>query len=236
MALLTADDVYSKQFAYTKFREGYDQEEVDEFLDQVVETMATMAAEREKLIADLEQARLAAGGELPVYDNSEAEALRGELAQAQERIAQLEAAGQGDEAQAVVAQLQADLAQAQEANANANAEVEALRGELAQAREAAPSNAGDPADATSMLALAQRVHDEYVRNGQEEGEKIISDSRAQAEEIVANANAEKDQITAQLEAERSELQSKLDELKSFEADYRNKLRTQLQGLLEAVES
>ena len=39
MTLLTADDVLNKKFQATKFREGYEQDEVDEFLDKVVEAM-----------------------------------------------------------------------------------------------------------------------------------------------------------------------------------------------------
>ncbi len=31
MALLTTEDVLNKKFQYVKFREGYDQDEVDEF-------------------------------------------------------------------------------------------------------------------------------------------------------------------------------------------------------------
>ena len=38
MALLTTEDVLNKKFQYVKFREGYDQDEVDEFLDEVVST------------------------------------------------------------------------------------------------------------------------------------------------------------------------------------------------------
>ncbi|MDR0365489.1 MAG: DivIVA domain-containing protein, partial [Bifidobacteriaceae bacterium] len=34
MAQLTADDVVLKAFVTTKFREGYDQVEVDDFLDE----------------------------------------------------------------------------------------------------------------------------------------------------------------------------------------------------------
>ena len=33
---LTPEDVVNKRFQPTKFREGYDQDEVDDFLDEVV--------------------------------------------------------------------------------------------------------------------------------------------------------------------------------------------------------
>lgn len=53
MALLTADDVLNKKFQPTKFREGYDQDEVDDFLDEVVNTLSSMASEKEELQAKL---------------------------------------------------------------------------------------------------------------------------------------------------------------------------------------
>ena len=42
--MLTADDVQSKKFQGTRFREGYEQDEVDSFLDHVVETMRYLEA------------------------------------------------------------------------------------------------------------------------------------------------------------------------------------------------
>src|SRR5690606_5973803 len=49
MALLTADDVLNKKFQATKFREGYDQDEVDDFLDEVVNTLRAVTAENDDL-------------------------------------------------------------------------------------------------------------------------------------------------------------------------------------------
>ncbi|MDO4791689.1 MAG: DivIVA domain-containing protein [Buchananella hordeovulneris] len=49
MALLTTDDVLHKRFLATKFREGYDQDEVDDFLDEVAETLRVVNAENEEL-------------------------------------------------------------------------------------------------------------------------------------------------------------------------------------------
>ncbi|WP_172120884.1 DivIVA domain-containing protein [Actinomyces faecalis] len=65
MTLLTADDVLNKKFQATKFREGYEQDEVDEFLDEVVEAMRQLEAENADLKAQLEaaNARLADAGE-----------------------------------------------------------------------------------------------------------------------------------------------------------------------------
>lgn len=39
MAQLSAEDVTSQKFKATRFREGYDQDEVDEFLEEVTGTL-----------------------------------------------------------------------------------------------------------------------------------------------------------------------------------------------------
>src|SRR6218665_151313 len=46
---LTPDDVVNKSFEKTKFREGYDQDQVDDFLDEVVIELRRLAQENEQL-------------------------------------------------------------------------------------------------------------------------------------------------------------------------------------------
>lgn len=46
---LTPDDVVNKRFQPTKFREGYDQDEVDDFLDEVVEELRRLNDENAEL-------------------------------------------------------------------------------------------------------------------------------------------------------------------------------------------
>src|SRR5699024_4943614 len=79
MALLTADDVLNKKFQPTKFREGYDQDEVDDFLDEVVNTLRVVGSENEELKAKLEAAEqrvaeLSSGGAPAAQDAAEAPA------------------------------------------------------------------------------------------------------------------------------------------------------------------
>lgn len=45
MALLTTEDILKKKFTPTKFRQGYSQDEVDDFLDEVVETIEALQKE-----------------------------------------------------------------------------------------------------------------------------------------------------------------------------------------------
>ena len=55
---LTPEDVVNKRFQPTKFREGYDQDEVDDFLDEIVVELRRLnhvadgAQQKEKIIAE----------------------------------------------------------------------------------------------------------------------------------------------------------------------------------------
>lgn len=62
MALLP-EDVVNKRFQQTKFREGYDQDEVDDFLDEIVVELRRLTSENDELRTKLEaaEARLEGG-------------------------------------------------------------------------------------------------------------------------------------------------------------------------------
>lgn len=196
MALLTADDVLKKKFQSVKFREGYDQVEVDEFLDEVVATVYALQVENAELKEKLEAA--------------------------DRRIAELSA----NPAAA------AEPTPAPEPEP----EPEPVAPTPAPAAPAAAALAADPEAATSMLALAQRLHDEYVNDGREEGEKIIADARKESDSIVAGAEDKRKSILSQLEQERSALENKINELRTFESDYRSSLSDHLNQLLADLES
>ena len=73
---LSWEDVVNKQFQPTKFREGYDQTEVDDFLDEIVAEFKRLIALNEQL--EFENAELRAGGAAaaaaPAADTPEAAA------------------------------------------------------------------------------------------------------------------------------------------------------------------
>ncbi|QWW18934.1 DivIVA domain-containing protein [Schaalia sp. 19OD2882] len=203
MALLTTEDVLNKKFQYVKFREGYDQVEVDEFLDEVVSTIYTLQAENQDLKEKLEAA-----------ERRIAELSAGDVTQV--RVA----GGEGVDGNAELAAAQARITQ--------------LTAELEQARSTPVTGVGSPESATSMLALAQRVHDEYVRDGREESERIIAEARGKGDEIVADAQRQHETILGQLDQERGLLETKINELRSFESEYRSNLRSHLESLLGEV--
>ncbi|GEA83952.1 MAG: DivIVA domain-containing protein [Cellulomonas sp.] len=198
MALLTADDVLNKKFQATKFREGYDQDEVDDFLDEVVNTLRDLQGENEDL--------------------------KTKLAAAERRIAELSRAG----AQQSVA---APVAPPKPEPAPEPAPVVAAPAPVPAAVSAGPVRTSEPESATGMLQLAQKLHDDYVRSGQEESERLVGEAKSQANRIVREAEETSQRTLGQLEQERSLLERKIDELRVFERDYRTRLKSYLENLL-----
>ncbi|GEL94233.1 DivIVA domain-containing protein [Cellulomonas composti] len=204
MALLTADDVLNKKFQATKFREGYDQDEVDDFLDEVVNTLRDLQGENEDL--------------------------KTKLAAAERRIAELSRAGA--QQAAPVAKPEPEPAPEPEPEpVPAPAPVIAAPAPAPVVAAAPVGRASEPESATGMLALAQKLHDDYVRSGQEESERLVTEAKGQAGRIVREAEETSQRTLGQLEQERSLLERKIDELRVFERDYRTRLKSYLETLL-----
>ncbi|WP_454300666.1 DivIVA domain-containing protein [Salana multivorans] len=198
MTLLTADDVLKKTFQTTKFREGYDQDEVDDFLDEIVNTLRVLQTENAELktkVAELEQAEPAPA------DSADVTAV---VAAVQDEEPQPEAPPVVEEPPAPV--------------------------------YAPPSGASEPESATGMLQLAQRLHDEYVRNGQAEADRIVGEARAEAERLVGEAEGQRARTLQQLETEQATLESKISQLRAFERDYRLRLKGYLGSLVEQLDA
>lgn len=194
MASLTADDVLNKTFQSVKFREGYDQVEVDEFLDEVVATIYALTMENQEL--------------------------KEKLANAEQRIAELQAGAPTVVAEPVVEEAVVEVAPPAE-----------------PVSEPAPAaESSDPEAATAMLSLAQRLHDEYVTDGKQEGERIVSDARQEGQQIVADANSQREEILSRLREEQSQLEDSINGLRGFEAEYRASIAEHLEKLLTEVKS
>lgn len=213
MALLTADDVLNKKFQPTKFREGYDQDEVDDFLDEVVNTLSSMASEKEEL-----QAKLAA---------------------AERRVAELTSGAYAPSAPSAGTTPEPapepEVAPEPEPEPAAPAVSSPSPAEATAAPEPVQPETEGTQSATGMLALAQRLHDEYVSNGKDEGDRILREARSEAETLVRTAEDNHNRMVTQMEQERTLLERKIDELRVFERDYRTRLKSYLESLLSDVE-
>lgn len=175
MALLSAEDVLNKAFSKTKYREGFDQDEVDDFLDEVAHTITSLVAERDDLAQRLAQA-------------------------------------------------QAGAPAAASAPGDSGATQSTEGGLLAAATDPTPSPTG-------MLAMAQKLHDEYVQAGEETRDRLVEEAKAKAESIVEQAQNDANERMESLNVERSELERKIDDLRRFERDYRSRLKSYLENLL-----
>lgn len=194
---LTPEDVVNKRFQATKFREGYDQDEVDDFLDEVVVELRRLNQENEEL-----RQRLAA-----------AEARSGE--------------GQGAPAQAAPA-----------APAPVYAEPAAAPPTVAvPTHTAAPqSELDEQTSTTNLLQLARRLHEEHVREGVEKRDALIAEGHATAARIVAEAEAKQRAQMGILDQERMALEKRVDELRVFEREYRQKLKSYIEGQLRELDT
>ncbi|MDO4664876.1 MAG: DivIVA domain-containing protein [Actinomycetaceae bacterium] len=237
MALLTAEDVHYKTFTPTKFREGYDQDEVDLFLDQVVATItalqegaapadgeadAALREENARLKADLEEARRAAS--MASGDSGE------QVVRLQEELSRVRAEGEGLRGQ--LQQSNEELRQAHSQLQNLNAELEQTKAQAVQEQ----SLVDESESATSMLEMARRLHDEFVEEGKAKSEEIVAEAHTKSEHIISEARAEKDRVTEQLNSERSMLEHKIEELKVFENEYRKQIKSHLVKLINTVEN
>lgn len=205
MALLTADDVLNKKFQATKFREGYDQDEVDDFLDDVVNTLRAVEGENDEL--------------------------KTKLAGAERRIAELSRAGSQDSSDSAPIPVPVMPAQAKVEAPVAPTPAPVAAAVVTPPAPVVSSRASEPESATGMLALAQKLHDDYVRSGQEEGDRIIAEAKTNGTRIVREAEETSTRTLTQLEQERSLLERKIDELRVFERDYRTRLKSYLENLL-----
>ncbi|MGZ4603029.1 MAG: DivIVA domain-containing protein [Kineosporiaceae bacterium] len=203
---LTPEDVVNKRFQATKFREGYDQDEVDDFLDEVVNELRRLTEDNEDLRAKL----------------GVCERRVGELSRAN-------VAREGSEEPAPVLAAPAPQPVAQEPARPMAAMTSAMAGGV-------EGGSAGPQEAAGMLALAQKLHDEYVRNGEQQRDRIVSEAREHATRLVREAEEKQRQTLGSLEQERSLLERKIDELRAFEREYRSRLKSYLEGQLRELES
>lgn len=188
---LTPEDVVNKRFQSTKFREGYDQDEVDDFLDEIVVELRRLTQENDEL-----RQRLVA-------------------------------------ADARMAELQRGAASAPMAAPAPAAAPVPMPFPVADGPSLPGAEPG--VDTNNLLQLARRLHEEHVREGLAKKDQIIAEGQAEAARIVAEAaNSQQGQLQS-LERERQALQQRVDELRTFEREYRQQLRTYIQGQLNELE-
>jgi len=235
---LTPEDVVNKRFQPTKFREGYDQDEVDDFLDEIVVELRRLTGENEALrsrLAELgedagsvskEQAVPAPVSAAPAA--KPAEEKKAEAKPAEAAKAATPAPKPAEEKKAEVKPVVAEKPAAAPAAAAAPA--------TPAAAPAAAPRSESAESAANVLSMAQRLHDEYVAAGVEQRDKIISEAKTEANSLVTSAEEKSRKTLSALEQQKSVLERKLEQLRGFERDYRARLKTYIEGQLRDLES
>jgi DivIVA domain-containing protein len=207
---LTPDDVVNKRFQPTKFREGYDQDEVDDFLDEIVVELRRLNQENEELRRKLadgsSDAPQSTAVPAPVAASTHTEGITSEDATSGDEALEDTAAPAADEATPAPAAAVATVP-------NASAE-----------------------SAAGVLAMAQRLHDEYVNAGVEQRDKIIAEAQIEANGLVTDAQEKSRKTLGDLEQQRTVLERKVEQLRGFERDYRARLKAYIEGQLRDLDS
>jgi DivIVA domain-containing protein len=212
---LSPDEVVNKRFSATKFRQGYDEEEVDEFLDEVVAELRRLTADNEDLKAKLAACERRVGELTRGGASVSAPAPAPEPVPEPEPIAAVPEPAPAPEPPAPAPAMPAPVA--------------------AQAPTTVGLSSG-PEGAASMLALAQKLHDEHVEAGRAEGAKVVNEAKEHADRLVREAEEKQRRTLGNLEQERAILERKVEELRSFERDYRRRLKAYLEGQLRDLEA
>ncbi|WP_129659210.1 DivIVA domain-containing protein [Rothia uropygialis] len=251
---LTPEQVINKTFQPTKFREGYDQEEVDLFLDEVVSELRRLNKENDDLRQKLEEAGIdpesgsvsSAAGSVGSQDNKtsagetsdatsvaalnvepdsssdvEPENLDSEIHPTSEQVPTA-AENSGSDQQGSEAPAQASAETTSESSVREN-------NVSGQSNESAAS-------AAAVIAMAQRLHDDYVSQGESEKARLIEEGQTTANALLSEAEAKRSDILASLEESKTNLESDVETLRSFETKYRRELKSYLEGKLTDLEN
>lgn len=207
---LTPDDVVNQKFTITKFRDGYDLDQVDDFLDQIVEML------REH--------------------DEETSALKQEIAELTEKLAACESgahetAGEAS-AQTIVVEAPAP---APVAAAVAQPPVVA---DAAPQPDAVKSSAMLQLALElhdKHVHEGESTRDRLIGEAETKRTQMIDDAERTAKQLVQDAQEQRAEELRTLGDERSDLQFKIKDLRNFEGEYRSTLRSYIQSQLRGLD-
>ena len=168
---ITPEDLITKSFKIVTEESGYDRNEVDDFLDELVELRA-LYSERDALERQVEQL----------------------------------SANAPDSPAAAVAPAQSSAASAA------------------------------PQDAAALLAMAQKVHDDYVAQGEKAKAELLEEAERKADAMVSEAQQQREEVLSRLTDEKEELEIAVEALRGFESRYRSKLLQHLDAQVQELKN
>ena len=169
---ITPEDLITKSFKIVTEESGYDRNEVDDFLDELVVELRALYSERDSLERQVEQL----------------------------------SANAPDSPAAAVAPAQSSAASAA------------------------------PQDAAALLAMAQKVHDDYVAQGEKAKAELLEEAERKADAMVSEAQQQREEVLSRLTDEKEELEIAVEALRGFESRYRSKLLQHLDAQVQELKN
>lgn len=195
---LTPADIHNVAFKKPPIgKRGYDEEEVDAFLDEVEQELTRLIEENGALKDTLQRGGGGGGGGNPAATM----VLNNEFAD-----------------------LAAQLERLQEARARAEQNARSVQAQLERARSQGPSgalpaiSAADDDRNSRVLMMAQRTADEHMRDAQRESETVITNARGKAEQLTSEAQIKAATIEADARRNHTEAMDSLVEKRAAALD------------------
>jgi DivIVA domain-containing protein len=210
---LTPADVHNVAFRKPSIgKRGYDESDVDAFLDEVGEDLARLIEENEALRA--RAGRASPGDSLLVAELAET---RAQLDRAERDKAAAEAAARAAEAESEQ--------MAAQGGAAASGDRDRTLRVLEMARRTAEDHIADAEHEAGRL-----VADAHVK-----ADKLLHDAHATAEALARDARQLHQQAIAGAEANRTAALRQIDDMLGFQREYRSRLEAHLRGQLRDLE-
>jgi DivIVA domain-containing protein len=188
------EDVLNKNFTATQFRRGYDEHEVDDFLDEIVVELRRLSSENEDLTKRLTTCLEDKGVISPDAKDKIA------AARASAEQAEKESAARIDKAMARAEQAEAEAAERKKAAEDAANKI-AAAASVAPVPQPVPVEAVGVAaagvgSAAGVLALAEKLHAEYVSEGEQTRKRLISEGQSHHDKVIGEATAKQAELTS----------------------------------------
>ncbi|MDX3762774.1 DivIVA domain-containing protein [Streptomyces sp. AK02-04a] len=233
---LTPEDVRNKQFTTVRLREGYDEDEVDAFLDKVEVELTRLVRENKDLRAKLAAAtRPTAQSQRNTDEPPGQDQQQGSRGPSDARSSALGPPQQMDgPSQLPSGVLQLPAGPSSQA------------GEMGQGPMGGQMGGPSGDSAARVLSMAQRTADQAIAEARSEANKIVGEARARAAGLERDARSRADALErdaqekhrvalSSLESARATLEHKVEDLRGFERDYRTRLRSYLESQLRHLE-
>ncbi len=239
---LTPADVHNVAFSKPPIgKRGYNEDEVDQFLDFVEAELARLIEENtdlksrvDELEGDLSAARSAGPAPAAQEDRTQMFAASAPAAPEFAPSTPPPAASSENEANVRAARVLA-LAQdtADRVTSNARTEADTL---LADARGRADAMVGEAqTKADSLLADARQRSEAILADAQTRSEAQLRQASERSEALQADAERKHSEIMGTINQQRGVLEGRIEQLKTYEREYRTRLKTYLESQLEELQ-